>query len=52
VEHLFEITRISIETNYDEQSNPMKILKNKIERKKTKKHLIKIKECMKIKIKR
>ena len=45
--HLFEAVIISTETNYDDQFKINKMLKNKIERKKAKKHLMERKNAWK-----
>jgi len=46
-EHLFETVIISTETNYDDQFKINKMLKNKIERIKAKKHLMERKNACK-----
>ena len=46
-EHLFETVIISTETNYDDQFKINKMLKNKIERIKAKKHLMERKNAWK-----
>ena len=46
-EHLFETVIISTETNYDNQFKINKMLKNKIERIKAKKHLMERKNAWK-----